>query len=68
MRVEREKKFEPVKLILESQEEVDKLYAISAHTLIHNRLSLQDLRHSLYPLVSDNFRIFLDKLQEIHRW
>ena len=43
------KQFEPISLILETQEEIDKFYAILAHSVFSRKLELGDS----YILLSD---------------
>jgi hypothetical protein len=63
MKVIKTEKFEPVQIVLETQEEVDKLFAIINHSRIADAVDLPNAWELLRPYRSDNYRAFFQKLQ-----
>lgn len=55
MKVERKNNFEPVLLILETQEEVNKVFALFNHSIIIDALQIPDWWEELEHFSTDNY-------------
>lgn len=65
-RIKSKQEFISVIVTLESQEEVDSLYAIGNHTSIGNALPALDRWYKqLGPFVGNNYRSFWDRLDAV---
>lgn len=67
MKVEIEHDFKPVKLVLETQEEVDKVYSLLNHLDLAECLDIVGIFEILQPYRSKDYTKYHEKLQELLR-
>ncbi len=60
-----EKRFESVALILETQEEVDKVFALSNYSTLQDALGLYDLYRALHPYRFNGYGAYHDKIDKL---
>lgn len=66
MKVEKLKAgFEPILLTIETQDELDRLFALCNHSLISDRLMLYNMQDLLHPHRSDNYVKYHNELEKL---
>ena len=64
-RIEPQVEFVPVVITLETQEEVDKMFAVLVHCKINTAVSMNNWWKALNSYKTNDYRVYFDKLDEV---